>query len=302
MVVEVKVLYHLLSDRNTPVSKVLSTDISVIRALEANHDLQPRVHPEPWPSFFTVDTLQEKNDEVAIPKAVGVTQKWELVVRLGSFAEEDLIIKNIVPVIDGTIAGSATFSELSGSTESTSLPSRGLIERSFVVDITKASLEERRPTTLSLSARIEWQRAEAPDQTPVTTTVLQFSDIVVPNSEPRVICTAQLAPNPSTPGLMQLDYTLENPTFHFLTFDLTMEASEDFAFSGPKFGAVNLLPLSRTRVKFEILPLIRGDWINPGLKVMDRWFGKQLRVLAGEGCRNDKKGIAVWVDEEDDAE
>lgn len=302
MVIEVKVLYHLFSDRNTPVSKVLSTDITIIRALEANHDLQPRVHPEPWPSFFTVDTLQEKNGEVAISKAVGITQKWELIVRLGSFAEEGLTIKSIVPVIDGTVAGIATFAELPGSGEPTDLPSRGLIERSFIVDITKASLEERRPTVLSLSARIEWLRANAPDQTQATTTVLQFSDIVVPNSEPRVICTAQLAPNPSTPGLMQLDYTLENPTFHFLTFDITMEASEDFAFSGPKFGAVNLLPLSRTSVRFDVLPLVRGEWINPSLKVMDRWFGKQLRILPGEGCRNDKKGIAVWVDKEDDAE
>jgi len=100
--------------------------------------------------------------------------------------------------------------------------------------------------------------------------------------------------------LIHLDYALENPTFHFLTFDLTMEASEDFAFSGPKFCAVNLLPLSRTNVRFNILPLVRGSWVSPGLKVLDRWFGKQLRIQPGEGVRTDKKGVAIWVDEEED--
>lgn len=300
LVIEVKVLYHLLSDRNTPVTKTMSEDISIIRALEANHDLQSRVHPDPWPSFFTINNLQEKKGSGEIPKAVGITQKWELVVRLGSFAEEDLTVKDIVPVIDGTVGGTAILPEPLETSESTNLPSRGLIERSFMLDITKTSLEERRPTTLALSARVDWLRADATDKTQTTTTLLQFSDIIVPNSEPRVICTAQLASTPTgPPGLMNLDYTLENPTFHFLTFDITMEASEDFAFSGPKFGAVNLLPLSRTNVRFSVLPLVRGAWMNPSLKVMDRWFGKQLRIVAGEGCRNDKKGIAVWVDEDD---
>jgi solute carrier family 25 protein 38 len=302
IVVEVKVLYHLLSDRNIPVSKTLSADISIIRALEANQDLQPRIHPDPWPSFFSVGTFQVDDMEELTQKATGITQKWELVIRLGSFADEDLLIEDIIPVMDAVTSARATFLDLQQnvSVGNVILAPRGLIERSFILDITKATLEERRPSTLSLSVRVQWKRANALDDFQATTTTLQCSDILVPNSEPRVLLTACPASNPSTPGLIHLDYTLENPTFHFLTFDLTMEASEDFAFSGPKFGAVNLLPLSRTNVRFNILPLVRGSWISPGLKVLDRWFGKQLRIQPGEGVRTDKKEIAIWIDEEED--
>ena len=302
IVVEVKVLYHLLSDRNTPVSKTLSVEISIIRALEANQELQPRIHPDPWPSFFSVDALQFAGSEELTQKATGITQKWELVIRLGSFADEDLLIETITPVVDAVTSATATLLDLQqkASVENAAITPHGLIERSFILDITKASLEERRPSTLSLSVRVEWRRANAPDGSRATTTTLQCSDIVVPNSEPRVLLTACPASNPSTPRLIHLDYSLENPTLHFLTFDLTMEASEDFAFSGPKFGAVNLLPLSRTNVRFNVLPLVRGAWISPGLKVLDRWFGKQLRIQSGEGVKSDKKGIAIWVDEEED--
>jgi len=303
IVIEVKVLYHLLSDRNTPLSKTLSADINIIRALEANHELQPQVHPSSWPSFFTVESELEKTGALSNQRSFGVSQKWEFIVRLGSFAEEDIAIKAVTPILEGSVAGSAMFSNQQSETgDATVLSSRGLIERSFILDVTKTTLEERRPTTLRLSASIEWARVDAPEGSKTTTTLLQFSDIVVPNSEPRVVCTAKFTPNHSVPGLMQLDYMLENPTFHFLTFDMTMEASEEFAFSGPKFGAVNLLPLSRTSVRFNLLPLVKGMWINPSLKVMDRWFGKQLRILAGEGCRNDKKGIAIWIDDDEDSD
>lgn len=302
IIIEAKVLYHLLSDRNTPVSKTLSADINIVRALEANQDLLPRIHPDPWPSFFSVEALQVAGREELTQKPIGITQKWELVIRLGSFADEDLLIENIIPVVDAVTSASATLLDLQQKTSvrNVILAPRGLIERSFILDITKATLEERRPSTLSLTVRVEWKRANAPDGFQATTTTLQCSDIVVPNSEPRVLLTACPTSNPSMPGLIHLDYTLENPTFHFLTFDLTMEASEDFAFSGPKFGAVNLLPLSRTNVRFNILPLVRGSWVNPGLKVLDRWFGKQLRIHPGEGVRTDKKGVAIWVDEEED--
>jgi solute carrier family 25 protein 38 len=98
---------------------------------------------------------------------------------------------------------------------------------------------------------------------------------------------------------MHLDYTLENPTMHFLTFEFNMEASEEFGFSGPKLRTLHLLPMSRQTVQYNVLPLVKGAWITPNLKVMDRYFNKTLRVQATEGLRQDKKGIEVWVPEDE---
>lgn len=78
-----------------------------------------------------------------------------------------------------------------------------------------------------------------------------------------------------------------------------MEASEQFAFSGPKTTVVQLVPLSRHTVRYNILAAKRGLWIQPQLVVVDTYFNKTLRVLPTGDMRADKKGILVWVDAED---
>ena len=103
----------------------------------------------------------------------------------------------------------------------------------------------------------------------------------------------------SLKGLVHLDYTLENPSMHFLTFNLTMEASEHFAFSGPKTTVVQLLPISRHTVRYNLLASKRGLWIQPQLTVVDTYFNKTLKVLPTENMRSDKKGLLIWVDAED---
>jgi hypothetical protein len=78
-----------------------------------------------------------------------------------------------------------------------------------------------------------------------------------------------------------------------------MEASEHFAFSGSKTTVVQLVPLSRHTVRYNILPAKRGLWIQPQLVVVDTYFNKSLRVLPTGEMRADKKGILVWVDADD---
>ena len=116
-------------------------------------------------------------------------------------------------------------------------------------------------------------------------------------------------------------YTLENPSMHYLTFTLTMEASDVFAFAGPKLKTLSLTPMSRVGVGYDVFvyggaeaaagadagPKERGKmavggsgkgrWIYPALRVVDAYFNKTLRVLdAGYGVKADGKGgIGVWV-------
>ena len=106
---------------------------------------------------------------------------------------------------------------------------------------------------------------------------------------------------------MVLKYYLENSSIHHLTFAVTMEANDDFAFQGPKHTTFSLVPFSRHELTYNLLlngsreetgpPGEPGRWVWPVLKVVDLYFQKTLRVLAaGPGVRVDpQRGIGVWV-------
>ena len=128
----------------------------------------------------------------------------------------------------------------------------------------------------------------------MTTSSLGVKPFPVSMGEPRVLASA--IGDDTLPGMIYLDYTIENPSMHFLTFSFTMEASEQFAFSGPKTTVIQLVPLSRHTVRYNLLSFKQGLWIQPQLVVVDTYFKKTLRVLSTEGMRSDKKGILVWVD------
>jgi hypothetical protein len=90
---------------------------------------------------------------------------------------------------------------------------------------------------------------------------------------------------------------------HYLTFAITMDANEDFGFSGPKHKALSLAPFSRHEISYNLLVHgsresdAQGRWIWPVLQVVDLFYQKSLRVLAaGPGVRVDpQRGIGVWV-------
>jgi hypothetical protein len=288
---EVKVLYHLLSDRDIPVSKIMIADLVFNAPFEASYDLNARVHPDPWPSYFELQEA-ESNINPDSTDAFGIAQKWGLRAKVASFADEPLIVKDLHVQVHGVHGGAScdVFKEF--DVEEITVDTQVLNEWSFSLDVRKNNLEERRSTALDTTLNITWQRTSAPDA-PSVTSALPIPRIQIPSSEPRVLASAALSND--VDSLVHLDYTLENPTMHFLTFELNMEASEEFGFSGSKLRALHLLPMSRQTVRFNIYPLVKDVWITPTLKVMDRYFNKTLKVQATEGLRMDKKGISVWI-------
>lgn len=290
---EVKVLYHLLSDRDIPISKILIADLVFNAPFEASYDLNARVHPEPWPSYFDLQDA-ESNIHPDSTDAFGIAQKWGLRAKVASFADEPLIVKDLQVQVHGVHGGAAceVFKEF--EVREMSVDPQILNEWSFSLDVRKNNLEERRSTALDTTLNITWQRTSVPEA-PTVTSSLPIPRIQIPSSEPRVLASAELSD--TVEQLVHLDYTLENPTMHFLTFELNMEASEEFGFSGHKLRALHLLPMSRQTVRFNLYPLVRGTWITPSLKVMDRYFNKSLKVQATEGLRMDKKDISVWIPE-----
>jgi hypothetical protein len=288
---EVKVLYHLLSDRDIPISKIAIAELVFNAPFEASYDLHARVHPDPWPSYFELQEA-ESNIHPDSTDAFGIAQKWGLRAKVASFADEQLIVKDVHVQVHGVHGGAACDVSKEFEPQEMVVDPQVLNAWSFSLDVRKNNLEERRSTALDTTLNITWQRTSSSDAVSVMSS-LPIPRIQIPSSEPRVLASAGLSS--TVDSVVHLDYTLENPTMHFLTFELNMEASEEFGFSGSKLRALHLLPMSRQTVRFNLYPLVRGVWITPSLKVMDRYFNKSLKVQATEGLRIDKKGISVWI-------
>jgi hypothetical protein len=291
---EVKVLYHLLSDRDIPISKITIAELVFNAPFEASYDLHARVHPDPWPSYFELQEA-ESNLHPESTDAFGIAQKWGLRAKVASFADEQLVVKDVHVEVHGVHGGAACDVLKEFEVQEIVVDPQVLNAWSFSLDVRKNNLEERRSTALDTTLNITWQRTSSSDAARVTSS-LPIPRIQIPSSEPRVLASA--VPSGTVDPLVHLDYTLENPTMHFLTFELNMEASEEFGFSGSKLRVLHLLPMSRQTVRFNLYPLVRGVWITPSLKVMDRYFNKSLKVQATEGLRMDKKGLSVWIPED----
>ena len=289
--------YHLESDTATSIIQTADFNVRVVAPFEANYDLLPRLHPDPWPTLFVYEGQDGDDAAAAIPK--GISQSWCLVTRYASFAAAGLLVKDL----DISIRAPASVRCL--ATRKHKLPERGqeihpktIEEAGFDLAAQKMSLDDRAAAGLDVSFIIKWTRLSAPDG-PVNTTTLLVPRLQVFGIEPRVLGSVSYVDD-----LVVLRVTVENASNHFLTFGLAMEPSEEFAFSGSKQTTLHLLPVSRRSITYRLRPLVAGAWIKPALVVRDKYFQKVLRVIPTEGMKLDKEGFLVWVppEEEDDDE
>ena len=297
---EVKACYCLSSDPETLISKTLVTNVVFIRPFEANHEFLPRISPMQWPNYFHINDEHNPHTNKAERnmKADGLSQRWVLKARIASFAAEPMLLESVelrvLHVSDRAIP------KIEAASDHNNLVNRifpdEVQERQFEVDVQKLDLEDRRSTVLSLQLQVRWRRQNSADG-PATMTEIAVPDLTIPFGEPRVLASA--CKGQGNDGLIHLDYIIENPSVHVLTFKITMEPSDEFAFVGAKDTSLQLVPLSRHSVHYNIYPLVRGTWINPQFKVMDTHFRKMLKVHATEGIRMDKKGVLIWIDTED---
>ena len=301
-VLEIKALYHVVGEPHTPISKVLIQEVIFERPFEANLDFQPCVDTKPWPSYFHPDDLNGDDGS-----AQGLRQIWHSNTKLASFATEPLIIEDValrlVDVHESAICNISSDSSAPTSSAITLAP-QDFHETKFQITAQKLDLDDRRSTTVRFQLQIRWRRNHA--DAPSTTTTLPAPDLLIPFGEPRVLASAgpprraaaadDNDDDDNTSIIIPITYTLENPSTHVLHFTLTMETSDDFAFSGPKTTTVNLVPVTRTTVKYNMIPLVRGRWVTPRLRVLDTGFRQVVRVVGTGGMRNEKVGAGVWVD------
>lgn len=267
-----------------------------IRPFEAAFECKPQISQRPWPSYFHISE-QTQAEIVHLeqdPFAEGISQDWSMSAEITSFASHVLIIESIelqVQAIHEKAVCRISHNPANTSEPITLSPSN-IHSRTFNLDLQKLSLDDRLTTYFNLELTLTWRR-DFPSS-PSATVLLPAPELVIPFGEPRVL--ASIEPGTSKPSLVNLHYTIENPSMHVLSFSVSMDASEDFAFSGPKATAVQLIPLSRYSITYRLLPFVRGKWISPQIKVLDVHWNKLLKPIATGDLKNDRRGVLIWVD------
>ena len=293
-VLDVRARYYLKSDPETPILKSATIDLVLRRPFEAISTFSPVIHPDSWPDYFDTDDTARRDDDrfrdTATPQ--GLIQRWAARARITSFADTLIKLENLEMQVEGVQETAICKSYTMDQLVSPDLPSAELQERHFTLDVQKLDLEDRGSVILNIRLKILWRQDGSFG--PPTTTYLPMPELVVPFGEPRVLASARSGFSPT--GVIHLKYMIENPSSYNLSFSLTMETSDEFAFSGAKNVVVQLLPLSRQSFWYNLLPLIRGAWISPQFRAYDTQFHKLLRIRGTEGMRDEKKGPSIWVD------
>ncbi|KAI5301496.1 hypothetical protein KEM56_001658, partial [Ascosphaera pollenicola] len=299
--IEIAAFYHLESDPETVIFTTCRVELSLTRPFEANYELMARLDSEPWLSFFSWNATSADDEDDVRLKNAGLRQRWCLNVKMVSFAMEPLIIEEVrvnqLGMANGCLCNIGPEDIVQGPYRNEIHPEELRVSE-FDVEIQRMALDDRRTACLNLALDIRWRRREdLADSSPsLTTTTLAMPRFLIPLGEPRVLASA--IQSVDVPSLVHLTYTFENPSMHYLTFSITMEANDQFVFSGPKKLALQLVPQSRGRVHYNLLANTQdaGQWIQPNLLVVDSYFNKTLNVLATEKMRTDKNGVLIWVD------
>lgn len=290
----IDVAYALGSEPDTPLKKTIVAELNYVTPFEAKFNFGPLVHPEPWPSYFDPSPLSSPEDN-----AGGIPQRWRLGSLITSVAADEIVVKSAAMIVDQPNSDTDFRVLESSADEDQPISPGSKFDKSFQILTQKISLDDRRPTIMELSLAVTWSRdaKSAP-----CTTKIAVPRLNIPSSEPRVLCVASGSEDHDTDVVLK--YHLENPSMHYLTFSVTMEANEDFGFSGPKHKALSLAPFSRHEISYNLLVHGardlsdgQGQWIWPVLQVVDSYFQKSLRVqAAGPGVRIDpQRGLGVWI-------
>ncbi|CAP66642.1 uncharacterized protein PODANS_4_8500, partial [Podospora anserina S mat+] len=249
-----KVTYFLPTNPGTPITQTTTFQLNIVNPFEANYDLLPRVHPDPWPSLFDADGVRSAAPDDDVPLAFkGLSQSWCLLTRYASFASEPLRVVDIDVVLSSLPSvrcHAIKHNNLPSSGEGRLVAPKTIEEAAFALKAQKASLDERGPSPLDVSLVIKWSRPEVSDQ--INSTTLPVPRFNLFGTEPRVLATVShmFTPHP----LVVLTVYIENASNHLLTFGLTMEPSDEFAFSGPKQTSLSLLPVQRRGVEYRLVP------------------------------------------------
>lgn len=276
---ELEVRYHSQSDPQRQTTKQTSTKLNIAEPFAAELTLEPILQPDPWSSYFD-------------PDAPGLQLRWRLKLHLKSLASEEVILNGGEMQVSN-IGEGATCSLQQPVMKTVTLATSETFDLEFVMDIQKESLDDARPAIVDANMLVSWRRYDS-DPDSAIRTIIPAPRLDLPTSEPRALATRQKT---TDDGSIPLTITLENPSMHYLSFEISLEPTDDFILGGPTNKSLNLVPLSRTAVEFTILPMVSGTSLRPLVKVVDTYFNKLLHIHPGEGMNADDAGhLIIWMD------
>ena len=291
--------YSLASEPEERLIQSLELDVEFVAAFEVKFNFGPLLYADQWPSYFDLESAGSDD------RPDGIPQLWCLGGFVKSLARDKLNLQ-VQPLLTRSSGElKATFHK-SGISAQPLEPGQVTCP-SFELETQKCSLEDRRPSSVEAAFSITWSRD---NHTAATVTVIPAPRLILPVSEPRALLTVD--GNGTRGSDATIHYHIENPSLHFLTFAVTMDASDEFAFSGPKSRTLSLPPLSRRRLDYHVIlhdhEIVKGReeggrWITPNLEVFDQFYQKTLRIHAatGDGAKMDGRGgIMIWVGDRKD--
>ena len=284
--------YFLRSDPDTPVLKTMAIELNFKQPFETTTVFLPSMHPDPWPSYFvSQDAEDDSSNFKEEHEPDGLIQRWSAVASVRSLTSLALLLTNVEVEIVHVENEAQLMSWGYAVKPMAELPPNDVRDYHFILDFQKSDLEDRRSSFVDSRLKISWSRQDSPGQP--TISYLAVPELTVAFGEPRVLATTQEQSNVS--DSVQVNYMIENPSIYNLTFSITMETSDDFAFSGAKSVIVRLVPLSRHSMCYNLLPLVRDAWITPQLRVYDTQFHKTLKIQGTAGMKSDRRGVSVWI-------
>lgn len=287
---EAKTVYELES----PLANTSSADIDIVTLFEPQYSIRPDLHPAPWPSFFHMDDRELTpiasmvGDEEASRGSTAINHRWSLRTELTSVGTEDVSIKNVqLDIISVSAGATCSLFDAPSSKDEVTLKSGITLARIFKLDTQRLELEDLRTTNVEAALKIEWCRSGT-DNTTITS--IPAPRLVFPSSEPRVLVSRQRSTVDSS---IPIDLIMENPSMHFLSFNISLEPDETFAFSGPKLATKHLAPMSRHTIRYNVLPFDPNTPIQPEFKVVDIHYNKSLHINPTGDIQLNDKGILI---------
>ena len=302
MILEALAVYTVPSSAGRKINRLNIVDVVVIRPFEATQQIFADYHAEHWPNYFhyeddiesrTSSDCQEADVDKPQPMH-GFKSRWQYRAKIVSFATDTLILKNVrLSLTNIKRAADIRIVADDSSTHEIELVSNGQHTVAFTIDIRKRSMDDTSPVAMEPLLEINWQRVSG-SQTAGVCSGLPLTRLSLAGAEPRVL--ARQLPSDKE-GTTVVEYVLENPSMHFLTFSLSVEPNEEFAFSGPKTSKLNLTPLSRHGVKYLFAPYTKGARISPEVRVVDLYFNKVLSVTPVGDLRTETGELKVYIPE-----
>lgn len=290
-------------------TRTLDLKMTFVEPFKIGLELLPRHGTDTWPDFFAVSPFEE-----AGRSASGIAQAWLMRCSLTNTAMQALEIETAEMSNDDALTPvECTFGQADLGVSAVVASRKGTLLQFPFLARAKV-LEDRKAASLAANITIRWRRHMSTEG--ITTTKVPVPKYMIPPVEPRVLCVVSASRTVHGVPSVELTYSLENPSMHFLTFNVGMQASTEFAFQGSKRKSVSLTPMSRCALVYTLYVhgarsglvsrdrLIdgktisqQGRWVTASLSVVDAYYQKTLRVLAASDDvrHTDQGGLEIWV-------